>query len=277
MFFMSSLTRAVITGAGVALAFSAVSFVPASAEEVPSRIANEVNWLSERCGGDPKVSNEVNVVIRDVSANSSPESGRVGAYVYIAEVDVDTALYPSGRGLCIVGAMLSLKDTPPTKYTYPGGRLTLTAEPTGDPSRSVTLTDPIKQDVNGIAYAWTTVLAAPTEAITARVSVSGTESATTSAVTKTVSKRKTPKQKRYAKGKYKKSVAWAKKAYKKADHGSKTNKSKAKKAYKLRVKKAKEKYSKAVRPTKKKVVVTPARTTSKPFTIVGTADVPGSP
>lgn len=273
---LSSLTRAVVTGVGLALAFSALSFVPASADEVPSRIANEVNWLSERCGGDPKVPNDVNVVIRDVSANSSPESGRVGAYVYIAEVDVDKALYSSGRGLCIVGAMLSLKDTPPTKYTYPGGRLTLTAEPTGDPSRSVTLTDPIKQDVNGIAYAWTTVLAAPTEAITARVSVSGTESATTPAVTKTVSKRKTTKQKRYAKGKYKKSVAWAKKAYKKADHGSKMKKAKAKRAYKARLKKAKSKYAKAIRPTRRRIVVTPASTSSKPFTIVGTATVPGS-
>ena len=273
---VSSLTRAVVTGVGLALAFSALSFVPASADEVPSRIANEVNWLSERCGGDPKVPNDLNVVVRDVSANSSPESGRVGAYAYIAEVDVDTALDLSGRGLCIVGVMLSFKDTPPTKYTYPRGQLTLTAMPTDDPSRGVTLSDPIKQGANGIAYAWQAVVAARTEAITARVSVSGTESATTPAVTKTVSKRKTPKQKRNAKGKYKKSVAWAKKAYKKADHGSKMKKAKAKRAYKARLKKAKSKYAKAIRPTRRRIVVTPTSTSSKPFTIVGTATVPGS-
>jgi hypothetical protein len=272
---VTSHVRAVVAGAALALACSLVAFVPASADEVPYRIADELNQLSKICGGDPKVPNDKHVVVRDVSANSLPEFKRVAAYVYIAEVD--NADFPTGRGLCIVGMMLSVKDTPPTKYTYPGGQLTLKVEAIGDPSRSLTVAAPIRQQDNGLAYAWRSIAAAPNEAISAHVTVSGTETATTAAVTKTVSKHKKTKQKKYAKKKYEKSVAAAKKAHKKADHGSKANRAKAKKAYKARLKRARARYSKAVRPTKKTVVVTPARTVSRPFTIAGSAEVPGSP
>jgi hypothetical protein len=273
---VTSHARAVVAGAALALACSVVSFVPASADEgsyTPS--SNDVNWMSQQCGGDPAIPNDVNVVMRDASVKASPETNRLAGYVFIAEVDTDR--YPSGRGLCIAAAVVSFKDTPSTRYTY-SGQLTLTGAATGDPSRSVTVTKPVTQIDDGVVYAASRgIFAAPNEAITARLSVSGTETATTAVVTKTVSKHKKAKQKRSAKKKYEKSVAAAKKAYKKAHHGSKASRAKAKKTYKARLKRAKARYSKAIRPTRKTVVVTPARTTSKPFTIVGSAEVPGTP
>lgn len=271
---LSSLARTVGAAAALAVAGSALSIVPASATEATYTpdFATQT-FMSQRCGGDAKVPNQLNAVILDVSKNYTDETHRIAGWVIIAEVDSKD----SGRMQCAVAVINTLADSATTSYSYAGSSLTITAEATGHPAEGFTRTSAIQKRADGTSVAYVGPIMAPKGlAISARMTVSGTETATTAAVTKTVKTSKKKSHKRAAKKTYQKSLKSAKKAYQKAHHGSKAKKAKATRAYKARRKAAKAKFSRAVAPKRKVVVVTPVTTVVTPFTITGHAETQAS-